>query len=121
MNTKSLFVGFISGFTIAGISVLLSTPSSGKEIRYRLKLSKEETTALLQDVKKSVVQLKEDIGTATTVSKTQIQDFVKGVKEALEDWKKDSKMHTTAIQVQIEDVETAIQELESAISPLTTK
>ena len=121
MKAKSLLVGFISGFTAAGVTVLLSTPSSGQEFRLQLKQSKDETVALLQDVKRSIVQLKEECVSATTVSKTQIQSFVKGVKEALIEWKQDSQTHTMAIQVQINEVETAIQELETAISPLTTK
>lgn len=121
MKGKSLLIGFISGFTVAGVSVLLSAPSSGQELRVKLKQSKDETMDLLQDLKKSIVQLKNESVSATTVSKTQIQAFVKGVKEALEEWKQDSQAHTSAIQIQINDVETAIQELETAISPLTTK
>jgi gas vesicle protein len=121
MKGKSLLIGFISGFTVAGVSVLLSTPSSGQDVRYKLKQSKDETMDLLQDVKRSIVQLKEECVSATTISKTQIQAFIQGVKETLEEWKQDSKAHTTAIQVQINDVETAIQELETAISPLTAK
>jgi gas vesicle protein len=121
MKAKSLLIGFISGFTVAGVSVLLSTPNSGKELRLQLKHSKDETMDILHDLKGGILQLKEECVSATTVSKTQIQDFVKGVKEALEDWKQDSQVHTNAIQVQINDVEIAIQELETAISPLTTK
>ena len=121
MKAKSLLIGFISGFTAAGVTVLLSTPSSGQEIRLKLKQSKEETGALLRDVKRSIVQLKEECVSATAVSKTQIRVFIKGVREALEEWKQESQTHTTAIQVQINEVETAIQELETAISPLTTK
>lgn len=121
MKGKSLLIGFISGFTVAGVSVLLSAPSSGQELRVKLKQSKDETMDLLQDLKRSIVQLKDESVSATAVSKTQIQAFVKGVKEALEEWKQDSQAHTSAIQIQINDVETAIQELETAISPLTTK
>lgn len=121
MKAKSLLIGFISGFTVAGVSVLFSTPNSGKELRLQLKQSKDETMDLLQNVKRSIVQLKEECVSATTVSKTQIQDYVKGVKEALEEWKQDSQAHTNAIKGQINDVEVAIQELETAISPLTTK
>ena len=121
MKAKSLLIGFISGFTAAGVTVLLSTPSSGQEVRLKIKQSKDETGALLQDVKRSIIQLKEECISATSVSKNQIQSFIKGVKEALEEWKHESQTHTTAIQVQITEVETAIQELETAISPLTAK
>ena len=31
MKANSLVIGFISGFAVAGVDVLLSTPASGKE------------------------------------------------------------------------------------------
>lgn len=121
MKTKPLLIGFISGFTVAGISVLLSTPSSGKELRGKLQDSKEEAMTMLQNMKESITQLKVEAASATAIGKSQITYFMNEMKDLISDWQKDASMHTNNIQMQINDVETAIQELEAAISPINSK
>ncbi len=121
MKANSLVIGFISGFAVAGVGVLLSTPASGKEIRTNLKETKDETALLLKDVQKAVIQLKNDCISAANISKEQVNLFVKDVKELIREWNEDTTQHTKAIQVHIQDVETAINELEAAISPTPAK
>ena len=121
MKAKSLGIGFITGFDVAGVGVLLSTPAPGKEVRSNLKETKDETVLLLQDVQEAVIQLKNDCISAANVSKAQVNMFIKDVKELIQEWNADAKQHTDAIQVQIKDVETAINELEAAITPTPAK
>ncbi len=121
MKVNSLVIGFISGFAVAGVGVLFSTPASGKEVRTNLKETKEETILLLKDVQKAVIQLKNDCISAANISKEQVNLFIKDVKELIQEWNEDTKEHTEAIQVHIKDVETAISELEAAISPTPAK
>lgn len=121
MKANSLVIGFISGFAVAGVGVLLSTPASGKEVRTNIKETKDETVLLLKDVQQAVIQLKNDCISAANISKAQVNLFIKDAKELIQEWNKDAKQHTEAIQVQIKDVETAISELEAAISPTTAK
>ena len=121
MNAKSIVIGFISGFAVAGVGVLLSTPASGKEIRTNLKESKDEAVLLLKDVQRAIIELKNECVSAANISKTQVNLFIKDVKELIHEWNEDTKPHTEAIQVHINDVETAINELEAAISSTPAK
>ncbi|MDQ7860190.1 YtxH domain-containing protein [Peribacillus frigoritolerans] len=42
MKAKSLLIGFLTGTVVAGAATLLSTPSSGKDLRTRIKTNTDE-------------------------------------------------------------------------------
>ncbi|MBR8645674.1 YtxH domain-containing protein [[Brevibacterium] frigoritolerans] len=51
MKAKSLLIGFLTGTVVAGAATLLSTPSSGKDLRTRIKTNTDEIKATIDELK----------------------------------------------------------------------
>ncbi|WP_180954118.1 YtxH domain-containing protein [Bacillus sp. M6-12] len=123
MKTRSLLFGFVAGTLVAGAAVLLSAPSSGRELRDRIKFSKDEALDILLEIKARAAELKNDTVYATKASKETINQFITEVKARIEYWRLEIEPHKNEISSQIQEIESAVGELEGIVasSPITQK
>lgn len=115
MKTKSFFLGFLIGGATAGITVLLNTPSSGKEttkyLRKNLNYLKESISA----INNSLLDL---IGTVQTASKESVEEistFIADVKKLVTGWQQDIKPHQIEIKRQLDEIKKNLTQLEKKV------
>lgn len=116
MSTKSLFYGVLIGTVIGGVSVLLSTPSSGKEFRRTLKTNQKNITASLSQVVTDGKSLTEQVSKSTSLALNTITNVSGDVIQSLNQWKHDIEGNQKNIQKELSAIESALENLEKAVT-----
>lgn len=112
---KSLLIGFSVGSIVAGVSTLLVTPKSGKQIRHNLKYSTEKTEAIISQMRKNTSTLTNDIITLGKDSSSLIKGVAADLKDDYQTYKKDIEPNLKAIQEGIKNLEIKISEKQKSI------
>lgn len=107
---KSLLIGFSVGTIVAGVSTLLVTPKSGKQIRSNIKYSTEKTEAVISQMRRNASTLKSDLISFSKDSSTIIKEVATDLKEDYQAYKKDIEPNLKAIQEGIKKLESQIGE-----------
>ncbi len=111
----SFIAGMMLGVTVAGASVLLTTPRSGKEtreqIRETLALLKEKGAELLENIVLLIQKVKETIETA----RDKFIPIVQEIKASVEKWKQEIIPHQDQIKNQLSEIETSLKQLEDIV------
>lgn len=89
MKAKSLLIGFLTGTVVAGAATLLSTPSSGKDLRNRIKTNTEEIKNTIDELKVKMLNIKDDTMEASQISKETVKTFISDVQVVIESWKRE--------------------------------
>ena len=113
---KSIAIGLIVGGVIGGLSVLLSAPTSGKELTTSLNRKKNHFKDSVKKFKQDCVVLKEEIEDASKKSFVSIKDVSGSVKESVTDWYEDTEENRKSIQKELSTIEAAIVDLEKSIT-----
>ncbi|MCH1626799.1 YtxH domain-containing protein [Fredinandcohnia quinoae] len=114
-NSKSLLYGVLLGSIIGGVSVLLSTPTSGKELRNIIRKNQKQLTASFSQIATDGQFLKEQVANSTKKSISVITDFSMDVKKSINQWKEDIQENQKSIQKELSEIENAIQNLENTV------
>jgi gas vesicle protein len=120
MKMKSLLIGFVTGAIVAGTATILSTPSSGRNLRIRLQNSKDELLATAEELLTKIYEIKNEALAAAQLSKESIMLFISDVQFLIEDWKREMEPSKTELVKHIQEIETSLKELEDLI-PTSTK
>ena len=91
---NGLFLGAAAG----GIYGLLKSPRTGKENRVALKSYVDDTTLLVNDVSKSVNDLKGAIAQLTNEGKNLAEEFTQDVKESVDEFSFEAEPRLRRIQ-----------------------
>ncbi|HEO8421487.1 YtxH domain-containing protein [Niallia sp. FSL W8-0635] len=113
MSAKSFLSGFLIGGIAAGITTLLTTPYSGKEVR---KVCSDNGKAFLQHIQELKIDLneiKDSVKTVTVEGKTVLSDFIKDLKLSIETWQEEVKPHQELLQQELDELQSTINELEN--------
>ncbi|WP_449539302.1 YtxH domain-containing protein [Ferdinandcohnia sp. Marseille-Q9671] len=113
--TKSLLCGVIVGSIFGGISVLLSTPTSGKEIRKKVKDNQIQITSSLSEVIKEGKKLKEQVALSTKQAANTITEVSGELKSSINLWKKEIEENQKSIQKELLEIENALENLEKKV------
>lgn len=115
MKVKSLLIGIVGGVVIAGATTLLSTPSSGRDLRIRLQSKKEELLATGVELLTALQAIKNDTVTATQTSKESLKLFVSDVQLLIKDWQTDIEPYKQELMKSVQEIEASLKELEEII------
>ncbi|QPC45990.1 YtxH domain-containing protein [Mangrovibacillus cuniculi] len=118
MKTSSLLLGLFVGGLAGAVTTLLSTPSSGEQVRHNVKRSAEEWKVMLKDVNQSIQSLSSSIAYATREGKETIQQLVTDIKFAVQDWKESVDPHQHALKEEMDDIQFALAQLEKELQKL---
>src|SRR5690625_5964923 len=88
---KSLLLGFVIGGTVSAIATLLSTPSSGKDLRDRVKYQSSEWKEMIMNLRLDGLRLKNQLAETS-------KEGAALVKALTQDMKKRSEEHTSELQ-----------------------
>ncbi|SDQ49941.1 YtxH domain-containing protein [Carnobacterium viridans] len=103
--------GLILGAAAGGIYGLLKSPRTGKENRAVLKTYVDDTTVLVNDVSKSVNDLKGAIAQLTNEGKTLAEEFTQDVKESVDEFTYEAEPRMRRIQEHTEKLTADVEDL----------
>lgn len=114
-STKSLLYGVLIGSVIGGVSILLSTPTSGREFRRSLKKNQSQITNSLTQVVYEGKALTEQISKSASHAVSTISEVSSDIKDSINHWKKEIEGNQKNIQKELLEIESALEKLEKAI------
>ena len=112
-KAKSFITGVICGGAVAGLAVLFSTPSSGKDMRGKLK--KNDIKRLLADITADTKLLKRQIVETASEGKEVFQELKDDMHDTLSNWKQDISQNKRHIEKEILDIQKSIEKLQEAV------
>ena len=120
-NIKSMLIGMAVGSIIGGISTLLSTPSSGRDLRHTLHNNKESLLANINNLKEDSLNVKDQVIKSSVTGKKSISTFSDEMKEPFETWFTETKKSKLKIEEELRQIDQSIQKLEQTFTPKQTK
>ncbi|WP_026569127.1 MULTISPECIES: YtxH domain-containing protein [Sediminibacillus] len=111
-DSKSILLGFVIGGAVSAAAALLSTPSSGKEIRGQVNARRDDLMDTFKKLKQEGFQLKEQITQTSKEGATMIKDLSADMKSSIESWKNTIEPHQKNIQTYLAQIEDSLKELE---------
>ncbi len=118
MSGTSFLAGMVLGVAVAGASVLLTTPQSGKETREQIRETlsnlKEKGAELLENIVNLIQIVKETIQTG----RDKFVPIVQEIKASVEKWKQEIIPHQDQIKHQLSEIETSLKQLEDVVSDI---
>lgn len=116
---KYIVLGFLVGGTISATTALLTTPTSGREVRSKIKEQSNELITVLEDLVQDGIRLKDQIAKTSKEGVVAITELTEDIKGAVEDWKESIGPNQANIEKYLEQIETSIKELEEKVSSST--
>lgn len=103
-KSKSFIFGFAVGGLAAGLTVLLSTPKPGREVRYDIKNKWDEANIKLVDMKTSVQSVTESVNDFTKKSIPAIKTTTLEMKNIINTWKEDIGSNLQTISHKVKEL-----------------
>jgi len=115
-NAKSLVLGVLVGSAAGAMATLLSTPSSGRDIRFRVKQQGYEWKELVDSVKLDGLRLKKQIAETSKEGAALMNSLTKEMKKSVDEWKQAVAPHQENIHEYLEQIETSLRDLEEKVN-----
>ncbi len=112
---KSLLLGFFVGGAVSATATLLSTPTSGRELRHNVKQQGQDLMELLDNLKRDGLRLKKQITETSKEGAALIKDLTKEMKTSVEEWKASVEPHQAKIHEYLEQIESSLKDLEEKV------
>jgi gas vesicle protein len=112
---KSLALGIIVGGVVGATATLLSTPTSGRELRMKVKNQSLEWKEVLENIKIDGLRLKNQIAATSKEGVSLIKDLTQDMKNSIVEWKESVEPHQKNIHQYLEQIESSIKDLEEKI------
>ncbi|QTD42833.1 YtxH domain-containing protein [Sporosarcina sp. Te-1] len=116
MKASTFVLGIIAGSAAAAVTVLYSTPQSGKELRSSVKSASSDLKYKLQDVKVKLADMKHSVKHLANEAKEYIPQTVDGVKESIEKWQMSTASNQVRLEKEILAIQNSLEELEKSIA-----
>ncbi|BCB02931.1 YtxH domain-containing protein [Bacillus sp. KH172YL63] len=116
MNKKSLAYGLLIGGVVGGLASLLTSPSSGKEIRAQIKEKKDDWNEVIEEMKMHIGELKESIGTLSQEGKETVLQLSKDLQASFKQWQASTEPNNQRLQEEIQSIQRTIEDLEKSIN-----
>lgn len=114
-KSKSILLGLLIGGTVSATVTLLTTPSSGKNIRQKIATQSLEWKRIADDIIKEGLYLKDQIAKTSKEGVALINELTTEMKESVEEWKTAIEPHQENIHDYLEQIEASIKDLEAKI------
>src|SRR5690625_5205248 len=114
-RSKSLLLGFIIGGTVSAAVTLLSAPSSGKELRKRVKHQSQEWKEMADKLLQDSLRLKDQIAETSKEGVALINNLTQEMQKSVEEWKFAVEPHQENIHEYLEQIEASLKDLEEKV------
>ena len=118
---KSILLGILVGTTASAVATLLTTPSSGKDVRVRIKDQSFEWKDAIDEMIQDGLNLKEQIAKTSKEGAALINDLTQEMKTSIEEWKIAVEPNQENIHNYLEQIETSIKDLETKLTEQDNK
>lgn len=115
-KSKSLVLGFFIGGTIGAATTLLTAPSSGQELRGRVKKHSLEWKEMAESLIQDGLRLKDQIAETSKEGVTLINNLTTELKSSVEEWKEVVEPHQDNIHEYLEQIQLSLKELEEKVN-----
>ncbi|MEC1405879.1 YtxH domain-containing protein [Bacillus halotolerans] len=112
---RSLLTGLFVGGIIGGAAVLLSAPSSGKQLREKIKTNCDSFEETIKRLKSDGLTLKDQLVKAAKESADVIKDVSGELQTSIKKWQEEIKPHQQDLQKEFADIEEKIKQLEKTL------
>ena len=112
---KSFLAGFFIGGVASAITTLLYTPSSGKDLRKRIKTQSLEWKRLADQLMQDGLRLKDQIARTSKEGVALMGHLTQEMKKSVEEWKSAVEPHQENIHGYLEEIESSLKDLEKKI------
>ncbi len=116
VSTKNILLGFVVGGTISAAATLLTTPSSGENIRNRVKEQGLEWKNIADDIIRETIRLKDQLAKTSKEGVALISELTEDMKTSVDEWKHTIEPHQENIYEYLEQIESSIKDLEQKIT-----
>lgn len=113
---KSILLGILVGSTASAVATLLTTPSSGKDVRVRIKDQSFEWKNSIDELIQEGLNLKDQIAKTSKEGAALINDLTQEMKTSIEEWKIAIEPNQDNIHDYLEQIETSIKNLEAKLT-----
>lgn len=118
-RAKSLVLGLVVGGAVSASVALLTTPSSGRDLRNRIR--EQDLKELFNNLKEDGIRLKRQITETSKESAILIKDLTNDIKESVEEWKQTVEPHQDNIHKYLEQIESSLKDLEEKVNNRNVK
>ncbi len=118
---KSILLGILVGTTASAVATLLTTPSSGRDVRVRIKDQSFEWKDAIDEMIQDGLNLKEQIAKTSKEGAALINDLTQEMKTSIEEWKIAVEPNQENIHDYLEQIETSIKDLETKLTEQDNK
>lgn len=115
-NGKYIILGFVIGGTISAATTLLTTPTSGKDVRNRVMEQGLEWKNIVDDIIQDTLRLKDQLAKTSKEGVALINELTQDMKTSVDEWKNAIEPHQENIYEYLEQIESSIKELEEKIT-----
>ncbi len=107
--------GIIIGGVIGGATTLLTSPTSGKELRKQLHSNSEQLIETLQKLKSDGLDLTNTITSSSKQSITAFSELKKDLVHSFDQWSESTKENKKSIQKELSEIEILLSNLEKSV------
>lgn|SRR5690606_36087544 len=118
-RAKSLALGIIVGGAVSASVALLTTPSSGRDLRSRIR--EQDLKELFNHLKEDGLRLKRQLTETSKESAILIKDLTSEIKQSVEEWKETVEPHQENIHKYLEQIESSLRDLEEKVNKQNVK
>lgn len=115
MRLRSFLTGVLVGGIIGGSTVLLTTPESGKKMRYNLKQETAEWKGLIKNVQLRAFDVKSEVLQLADEGKRAFKLVQKEMLPALAQWKQQSQPTVDRIMKEVNSIQKHVEQLEQSL------
>ncbi|AKN54662.1 YtxH domain-containing protein [Weizmannia coagulans] len=112
MNKSSLFYGLLVGATAGAVSVLFTTPASGKRIREAIKNNSGDFIESAKRIAENVKDLKASVEDFSIEGKKVATNVMEEIQHCIEEWQKSIEPNKDALQNEIKEIRKTIENME---------
>ncbi|MFX3660386.1 MAG: YtxH domain-containing protein [Ectobacillus sp.] len=114
-KTKAFVTGLLCGGAVAGIAALLAAPSSGKDLRKKMKEKTNDWKQSLAELKNDTQLLKEQVVQTSAEGKDVFIELKQDMQTAFSSWSKETKSHRENIEQELKEIQQSIENLQKSV------
>src|SRR5699024_3725870 len=113
---KYIVTGFLVGGAVSAAVTLLTTPTSGEQLRFRVREQGTEWKNTLEDIMKDAAKIKEQFAKTSKEGIALINELTEDIKTSVDEWKSSVEPHQSNIHEYLEQIESTLKDLEQKIT-----
>ncbi|HLR65299.1 MAG TPA: YtxH domain-containing protein [Pseudogracilibacillus sp.] len=119
-KAKYIVTGFVVGGVVSAAITLLTTPTSGEQLRTRVREQGTDWMNTVEDILKDAAKIKEQFAKTSKEGIALINELTEDMKSSVDEWKNSVEPHQSNIHEYLEQIESTLKDLEQKITDSNT-